>query len=219
MRPWYTFLRSGRADAFRMAEAMTRHTASRYYLGRFAMLGSRHNVRHWGCGAKEARISQAAYRRYYYYLTADDRTGDLMRAEADADYKATEIDPMRLASPLTKPLPYPGRVRGGRDWLAFVGNCMTEWEAPATRSGATKSSPTWTRLPPCRSASLTGPNQSTGTTRRPASSTRRPGGHVQSGHHHGRRRSGLRAEHTDRPRAEKSGAAAACTMLALTSSP
>jgi hypothetical protein len=98
------------------------------------MLGSRHNVRHWGCGAKEARISQAAYRRYYYYLTADERTGDLMRESVNADYKATEIDPMRLASPLTKPLPYPGRVRGGPDWLAFAGNWMTEWE----RTGDTK---------------------------------------------------------------------------------
>ena len=133
---WYTFLRTGRADAFRMAEAMTRHTGEvdTYHLGRFAMLGSRHNVRHWGCGAKEARISQAAYRRFHYYVTTDERTGDLMREVVDADYKATEIDPMRLASPLTKPLPYPGRVRGGPDWLAFAGNWMTEWE----RTGDTK---------------------------------------------------------------------------------
>ena len=133
---WYTFLRTGRADAFRMAEAMTRHTGEvdTYHLGRFAMLGSRHNVRHWGCGAKEARISQAAYRRFHYYLTTDERTGDLMREVVNSDYKATEIDPMRLASPLTKPLPYPGRVRGGPDWLAFAGNWMTEWE----RTGDTK---------------------------------------------------------------------------------
>ena len=133
---WYTFLRTGRADVFRMAEAMTRHTGEvdTYHLGRFAMLGSRHNVRHWGCGAKEARISQAAYRRFYYYLTTDERTGDLMREVVNSDYKATEIDPMRLASPLTKPLPYPGRVRGGPDWLAFAGNWMTEWE----RTGDTK---------------------------------------------------------------------------------
>ncbi len=133
---WYTFLRSGRADAFRMAEAMTRHTGEvdTYHLGRFAMLGSRHNVRHWGCGAKEARISQAAYRRFHYYTTTDERTGDLMREVVDSDYKATEIDPMRLASPVTKPLPYPGRVRGGPDWLAFAGNWMTEWE----RTGDTK---------------------------------------------------------------------------------
>ena len=41
---------------------------------------------------------------------------------------------MRLASPLTKPIPIPARVRGGPDWLAFVGNWMTEWE----RTGDTK---------------------------------------------------------------------------------
>jgi len=100
-----------------------------YHLGRFAGLGSRHNVRHWGCGAKEPRISQAAYRRYYYYLTTDERTGEVMREVADADYKTVEIDPMRLASPITEAQKkYPGRVRGGPDWLAFVGNWMTEWE-------------------------------------------------------------------------------------------
>jgi hypothetical protein len=133
---WYTFLRTGRPEVFRMAEAMTRHTSEVdvYHLGRFATLGSRHNVRHWGCGAKEARISQAAYRRFYYYLSTDDRTGDLMREVLNSDAKAAEIDPMRLASPLTKPLPYPGRVRGGPDWLSFVGNWMTEWE----RTGDTR---------------------------------------------------------------------------------
>lgn len=134
---WYSFLRTGRADIFRMAEAMTRHTTEVdcYHLGRFAGLGSRHNVRHWGCGAKEARISQAAYRRYYYYLTTDERTDDVMREMIDADFKATEYDPMRLASPITEAeKKYPGRVRGGPDWLAFVGNWMTEWE----RTGSTK---------------------------------------------------------------------------------
>ena len=100
---WYSFLRTGRADIFRMAEAMTRHTSEvdTYHLGRFAALGSRHNVRHWGCGAKEARISQAAFRRFHYYLTTDERTGDIMRAVVDVDYKVTELDPMRLASPRT----------------------------------------------------------------------------------------------------------------------
>ena len=133
---WYSYLRTGRADIFRMAEAMTRHTTEvdRYHLGRFAGLGSRHNVRHWGDGAKEARISQAAYRRFHYYLTTDERTGDLMREVVDVDSKVTEIDPMREASPLTAPNPYPGRVRGGPDWLAFIGNWMTEWE----RTGDTK---------------------------------------------------------------------------------
>ena len=133
---WYSFLRTGRADIFRMAEAMTRHTSEvdTYHLGRFAPLGSRHNVRHWGCGAKEPRISQAAYRRVYYYLTTDERTGDILREVVDVDRKTIEIDPMRLAAPLTTKLAFPGRVRGGPDWLAFVGNWMTEWE----RTGESK---------------------------------------------------------------------------------
>jgi hypothetical protein len=42
---------------------------------------------------------------------------------------------MRLAQPITEAeKKYPGRVRGGPDWLAFVGNWMTEWE----RTGNTK---------------------------------------------------------------------------------
>jgi hypothetical protein len=47
---WYYFLHSGRADAFRFAEAMTRHTGEVdvHHLGPFAPLGSRHNVMHWG---------------------------------------------------------------------------------------------------------------------------------------------------------------------------
>src|SRR5262245_21536086 len=134
---WYSFLRTGRADVFRMAEAMTRHTSEVdiYHLGRFAGLGSRHNVRHWGCGAKEARISQAAYRRFYYYLTTDERTGDIMREVLNVDYKVAEYDPMRLAQPITEAeKKYPTRVRLGPDWLAFVSNWMTEWE----RTGDTK---------------------------------------------------------------------------------
>jgi hypothetical protein len=134
---WYSFLRSGRADLFRMAEAMTRHTGEVdcYHQGRFAGLGSRHNVSHWGDGAKEARISQAAYRRFYYYLTTDERTGDVMREMLNADYKTVEFDPMRLASPPTPDQKkYPTRVRLGPDWLAFVSNWMTEWE----RTGDTK---------------------------------------------------------------------------------
>jgi hypothetical protein len=128
---WYSFLRTGRADIFRMAEAMTRHTGEVdvYHLGWLAGLGSRHNVRHWGCGAKEARISQAALRRFYYYLTTDERAGDLMHEVADADRTFLKIDPLRIAMPVSKyPTKQPARLRIGPDWLALVGNWMTEWE-------------------------------------------------------------------------------------------
>ena len=74
---WYSFLRTGRADIFAMAEAMTRHTqeVDVYHTGPMAGLGTRHNVRHWGCGAKEARIAQAQLKRIMYYLTTDERNG------------------------------------------------------------------------------------------------------------------------------------------------
>jgi hypothetical protein len=130
---WYTFLRSGRADIFRMAEAMTRHTSEvdMYHLGPFAPLGSRHNVSHWGCGAKEARISMACLKRFYYYLTADERTGDLMRMTVDADFATVRIDPLRKILPKTQ---YPTHARSGPDWFAFASNWLTEWE----RTGDTR---------------------------------------------------------------------------------
>jgi hypothetical protein len=128
---WYDFLRTGRADIWQMAEAMARHTSEVdvYHIGPNAGLGSRHNVSHWGCGAKEARISQAAWNRFYYYLTTDERSGDLMSAVTDADQKLYEIDPMRLAQPRDQyPCTAPARLRIGPDWLAYAGNWMTEWE-------------------------------------------------------------------------------------------
>ncbi|HUJ73005.1 MAG TPA: hypothetical protein VLZ30_12230 [Verrucomicrobiae bacterium] len=130
---WYSFLRTGRADIFRMAEAMTRQTqeVDVYHLGRFAGLGSRHNVRHWGCGAKEARISQAVLKRFYYYLTTDERVGDLMNEVVDADYKLLEVDPLRKIEADKK---YPTHARIGPDWFAFCGNWLAAWE----RTGDTR---------------------------------------------------------------------------------
>ena len=128
---WYSFLRTGRVDIFRLAEAMTRHTGEvdSYHFGPMAGLGTRHGVTHWGDGAKEARIGQAAFRRFYYYLTSDERTGDVMHEALQADKSIIAYDPMREADP-----PRAGdekfvtRVRSGPDWLALAGNWMTEWE-------------------------------------------------------------------------------------------
>lgn len=131
---WYNYLRTGKQDAFRMAEAMTRHTGEVdvYHMGRFNGLGSRHNVRHWGGGAKEVRIAQAALGRFYYYLTTDERTGDLMQDVVEASNTAIgKLDPLRL---ILKKNKYPTHARVGPDWFALVGNWMTAWE----RTGNTK---------------------------------------------------------------------------------
>jgi hypothetical protein len=134
---WYAYLRSGRADIFRFAEAMTRHTGEVdvYHLGRFAGLGSRHNVVHWGCSAKQLRISTAVYRRVYYFLTADERVGDLMRELVDADKKFMTLDPIRKIrrEPFT-PQPHALGVGFGTDWGSLAAAWLTEWE----RTGDTK---------------------------------------------------------------------------------
>ena len=138
---WYSFLRSGRADIFRMAEAMTRHTSEvdAYHTGDMKGLGSRHNVSHWGCGSKEARIGQAAWKRFYYYLTTDERSGDLMREALEVEKALVKYEPLRIAQPREK-FPYfgPMRLRWGPDWLALAGNWMTEWERTGNKIYRTK---------------------------------------------------------------------------------
>lgn len=136
---WLAFLRSGRADLFRFAEAMTRHTGEVdvHHVGRFAPLGSRHNVLHWGCSAKQLRISTAINRRYYYYLTADERVGDLMRAQVEAARTLLDVPPGRklasaaMAGDLDRGESV-GRQRVGlgfgTDWGSLAGAWFTEWE-------------------------------------------------------------------------------------------
>ena len=132
---WLYFLRTGRADAFRFAEAMTRHTGEVdvHHIGRFAPLGSRHNVQHWGCSAKQLRISTALNRRYYYFLTADERVGDLMREQVDADRTLRAIQPGRKlgsagARSELDPNGDSAYIGFGTDWGSLAGAWLTEWE-------------------------------------------------------------------------------------------
>ena len=127
---WYSFLRTGRADIFRFAEAMVRHTSEvdTYHLGRFAGLGTRHNVQHWGCSAKQARISTAAYRRFYYFMTADERIGDIMQSLLDVDRQLDAVDPVRKLARQPPKGPYPARLSFGTDWASLAANWLTEWE-------------------------------------------------------------------------------------------
>jgi hypothetical protein len=127
---WYSYLRTGRADLFRLAEAHARNTSETdtYHLGPMRGLGSRHNVVKWGDGAKEARISQAAHWRPFYYLTTDERTGDIISEAAEyAGISVGNFDPMREAEPKLPGEP-PVRIRIGPDWIALAGNWMAEWE-------------------------------------------------------------------------------------------
>ncbi|MFF1832155.1 Tat pathway signal sequence domain protein [Paenarthrobacter sp. NPDC058040] len=130
---WYMYLRSGRADVFRFAEALTRHTGEVdvYHSGPWRGLGSRHNVQHWGCSAKQLRISNPAYRRFYYYLTADERTGDLLTELVDSDQNFLGLDPVRKVRPDADTY-RPDRgalgVGLGTDWGSLAATWLTDWE-------------------------------------------------------------------------------------------
>ncbi|MEV6267176.1 Tat pathway signal sequence domain protein [Kribbella sp. NPDC051936] len=138
---WYAFLRSGRADIFRFAEAMTRHTGEVdvYHLGQWAGLGTRHGVQHWADSAKQQRISTAVYRRFYYYLTADERTGDLLSELVDSDKTFLVLDPVRKirTEPYT-PDPHALSIGLGTDWSGLAAAWLTEWERQGPKAAVAK---------------------------------------------------------------------------------
>jgi hypothetical protein len=148
---WYSFLRTGRRDIYRMAEAMTRHTSEVdvHHIGRFSPLGTRHNVSHWGDGAKQPRISHSGLKNIYYYLTTDERIGDLMREQLTADEaynRVKAMDPRRQGrrgpgpgggqnsegqgrgAQLRREQDRPNNTRFGLDWTCYAINWATEWE-------------------------------------------------------------------------------------------
>jgi hypothetical protein len=159
---WYSFLRTGRSDLYRFAEAMTRHTSEVdvHHIGPFAPLGSRHNINHWGDGAKQPRISHAGLKRFYYFLSGgDERLGDLLREQIDADltfsylqqfnsshYVPTadgyELD-ARAEKPAPRPEEFPPHLtaadrkpvtRFGLEWMCYSLNWTTEWERGGDQS-------------------------------------------------------------------------------------
>ncbi|KPF60228.1 Tat pathway signal sequence domain protein [beta proteobacterium AAP51] len=127
---WSMFLRSGRADIFRFAEAMVRHTTEvdTYHLGRFKGLGTRHGVLHWSDSAKQLRISTGAYRRQYFYLTADERIGDVLDMLTTADRQLIALNPTRKIKDAPKLPPGQAVMGVGTDWGSMLANWLTAWE-------------------------------------------------------------------------------------------
>jgi hypothetical protein len=138
---WYQYLRSGRADVFRFAEAMTRHTGEVdvYHLGKYRDLGTRHGVLHWADSAKQLRISSAVYRRFYYFLTADERAGDLMRDLVNSDRTFLVLDPIRkIRTGPYEPDPHALSISTGTDWSGLAAAWLTEWERGGNPIARTK---------------------------------------------------------------------------------
>jgi hypothetical protein len=130
---WQYYLHTGTAEAFRFAEAMTRKTSevNIYHVGEWAGLGTRHGVQHWGDSSKQTRISNAGYRRYFYYLTADERTGDLLHMLHDSEKTTLILDTGRKIRPPEDPWdpdPTAVDVGFGTTWGALAAAWLTEWE-------------------------------------------------------------------------------------------
>ncbi|KAJ5218759.1 uncharacterized protein N7498_000858 [Penicillium cinerascens] len=94
---WLYFLHTERADVFKMAEAMTRHTGDVdvYHIGRFKGFGTRHGVQHFSDSSKQLRISNVLYRRIYFYLTGDEHTGDLISELQGCQHSLLVLDSHR----------------------------------------------------------------------------------------------------------------------------
>ncbi len=134
---WYGYLRSGRADVFRMAEAMTRQTGEVevYHIGKWKGFGTRHGVQPFLDSSKQPRVSNAAFRRFYYYLTGDERTGDLMRDLNDADQTLANVFIERKVSSeggsgigIRQKIPGTVDCSFGTSWGSFIAAWLTEWE-------------------------------------------------------------------------------------------
>ncbi len=126
---WYEFMRTGREDVFILAEKLSRHASEVdvYHMGKYKGLGSRHNVRHWGCPCKEARIAMAAHHRFYYYMTGDLRLEDIFAELKDNEMTFYNKDP--LGDFYNKEeMVYPSHARSGPDWSSLCANWLTQWE-------------------------------------------------------------------------------------------
>jgi hypothetical protein len=135
---WQYFLRTGRADVYRFAEAMTRHTGEvdSYHIGDWKGLGTRHGVTHWADSAKQARISQPQFRKYFFYISGgDERTGELLEHTLDADKTYGILDPVRkVRTDGWKPSPGAPVTFGlGTDWAALAAGWLIEWERRGPR--------------------------------------------------------------------------------------
>ena len=126
---WLYFMRTGREDIFTLAEKLSRHASEVdvYHFGKYKGLGSRHNVRHWGCPCKEARIAMAAHHRFLYYLTGDRRLEDIFDELKDNELSFLNKDPLGDFYDKND-MVYASHARSGPDWSSLCSNWMTEWE-------------------------------------------------------------------------------------------
>ncbi|KAL2852053.1 hypothetical protein BJY01DRAFT_100407 [Aspergillus pseudoustus] len=135
---WQYFLRTGREDVYRLAEALTRHTGEVdvYHIGDWKGLGTRHGVQHYADSAKQVRITQPQYRKYFFYLSGgDERVGELLTEALDTDKTYGVLDPQRkVRTDGWTPTPgQPTAISLGTDWAGLAAGWLLEWERRGSR--------------------------------------------------------------------------------------
>ncbi|OBT82615.1 hypothetical protein VE02_07976 [Pseudogymnoascus sp. 03VT05] len=114
---WQYFLRTGREDVYRFAEAPPA-------------------TQHWADSAKQARISQPQYRKYFYYLSGgDERIGELFDELLDTEKTYGILDPQRKVRK-DGWVPTPNSTVAfslGTDWSALAGGWLIAWERRGLR--------------------------------------------------------------------------------------
>ncbi|EFQ30166.1 hypothetical protein CGRA01v4_00452 [Colletotrichum graminicola] len=160
---WNYFLRTGREDVYRFAEALVRHTGEVdvYHLGDLKGLGTRHGVQHWGDSAKQARISTPQYRKAFYFVSGgDERTGDIVEEILDADKTYGVLDPNRkVRTDGWVPTPNASVAVGlGTDWSSLASSWLLEWErrGPRWEEARTKLTNTAASIARLRNGFVTG---------------------------------------------------------------
>ncbi|KZZ87348.1 hypothetical protein AAP_05729 [Ascosphaera apis ARSEF 7405] len=135
---WQYYLHTGRADVYRFAEAMLRHTSEVdvYHYGKWNGLGTRHSVQHFSDSAKQVRITQPQYRKYFYFLSGgDERVGELLDEALDADKTFDVLDDQRKVR-TDGWVPKPGEpvsITLGTDWSSLAAGWLIEWERRGKR--------------------------------------------------------------------------------------
>ncbi|KFX95039.1 hypothetical protein O988_06024 [Pseudogymnoascus sp. VKM F-3808] len=127
---WLYFLHTGRADVFKMAQAMTQHTSEVdvYHAGRFKGFGTRHGVQHWSDSSKQLRISSVLFKRIYFFLTGDERTGDLIEELQSCQHAILTLDSHRKVQ-LKSDVPDGfGMTNIGLDSGPLASSWLTAWE-------------------------------------------------------------------------------------------
>ncbi|KAK5632767.1 hypothetical protein RRF57_008481 [Xylaria bambusicola] len=136
---WNYFLRTGRADVYRFAEAHARHTSEVdvYHLGPYNGFGTRHGVQHWADSAKQIRVSTPLYRQVFYYVTGgDERIGELLHDLMDADKTFLTVDPRRKVrqdNGTYVPDPTAIDLDLGIDFSGLAAVWLIEWERRGPR--------------------------------------------------------------------------------------